>query len=450
MFCLAGGRGRHWAGAPPRAREPPMTDAARSSPPSSTRWTALVLVSLAMFGNYYVYDCVNPLEDLFASQLGVSAAQFGLLQGVYSVPNVFLPLFGGILIDRLGVRRSLLLFAGVCMLGAALTASTAMFTVIVAGRLLFGMGAESLVVASSTALAKWFHGREIGFAFGINLTIARLGSWAADNSPIWAEFAFHSWQRPLQLALVFAAVSVLSALAYAWLERRVEARHALAGGTPSDRVDLKGIGRLGRSYWFVVALCFTFYSGIFPFRTFAVKMLQSVHGLTLEEASFLNSTLIIAAMIFTPLFGLLVDRIGRRALLMVAGSLLLLPTYAILMYGSVPPQVPVAMMGMAFALIPAVMWPAVAYLVDLRYLGTALGLMTMVQNVGLAGFNFLIGWANARSGASVDNPGGYGLGVWIFTALAATGFMFALLLRRAETGPHARGLEVASPPPPPA
>lgn len=422
-----------------------MTEPARSAPPTRYRWTALVLLSLAMFGNYYVYDCVNPLEDLFASQLGVTAAQFGLLQGVYSVPNVFLPLFGGILIDRLGVRRALLLFAIVCLFGAALTATSAAFAVIVAGRLLFGVGAESLVVAASAGLAKWFHGREIGFAFGINLTIARLGSWAADNSPIWAEFAFDSWQRPLQLALAFAGTSVAAALAYSWLEKRVAGRYALGAGDAGDKVDLAGIRRLGRSYWFVVALCFTFYSGIFPFRTFAVKMLQSTHGLTLEDASFLNSTLIIAAMIFTPLFGLLVDRIGRRALLMVLGTLILLPTYALLMYADLPPQVPIAMMGMAFALIPAVMWPAVAYLVDLKYLGTALGLMTMVQNVGLAGFNFLIGWANARSGATLANPEGYALGVWIFTVLAGAGLAFAVLLRRAETGPHARGLEQASP-----
>lgn len=424
-----------------------MTESERSAPPTSSRWIALVLISLAMFGNYYVYDCVNPLEELFASQLAIQADEFGLLQSVYNAPNVFMPLVGGVLIDRLGVRVSLFVFAAICLAGAALSATVTVFGAIVAGRLLFGLGAESLIVASSTGLAKWFRGREIGFAFGLNLTIARLGSLAADTSPTWAAFAFDHWQRPLQVGFVFAAVSVAAAAGYAWLERRTERRGGLAAATATDQISLAAVRDLGRSYWFVVALCVTFYSAIFPFRTYAVMMLRSTHGLELEAASSLNGSLILAAMIFTPLFGLLVDKIGRRALLMVLGTLLLLPTYTLLFYADLPPHVPMAMMGVAFALVPAVMWPAVAYLVELRYLGTALGLMTMVQNVGLTAVISLVGWANTRSGAGLTNPGGYELAVWIFTALAVVGLMFAVLLRRAETGPHARGLETPSPSP---
>jgi MFS family permease len=100
-----------------------------------------------------------------------------------------------------------------------------------------------------------------------------------------------------------------------------------------------------------------------------------------------------------------------------------------------------AMMGIAFSLVPAVMWPAVAYLVDENRLGTAYGLMTMIQNIGLFGFNLLIGWANDYAGASVGNPGGYALGMWIFSILGFLGFFFAWLLRRQETGPDAHGLE---------
>jgi hypothetical protein len=110
-------------------------------------------------------------------------------------------------------------------------------------------------------------------------------------------------------------------------------------------------------------------------------------------------------------------------------------------YTAVPLLVPMAMMGVAFSLIPAVMWPAVAYLVDQPRLGTAYGLMTMIQNIGLAGFNFAIGWANDYAAASAQNPGGYALGMWIFSILGFVGFLFAWLLRRAETGPDARGLE---------
>ena len=146
-------------------------------------------------------------------------------------------------------------------------------------------------------------------------------------------------------------------------------------------------------------------------------------------------------MIFTPIFGYVVDRLARRSLFMMFGSLLLVPVYLMMAYTSVPLLVPMAMMGIAFSLVPAVMWPSVAYLVEEGKLGTAYGLMTMIQNIGLAGFNFLIGWANDHAGASVTNPGGYALGMWIFSVLGFLGFFFAWMLRRSETGPGAKGLE---------
>jgi MFS family permease len=156
---------------------------------------------------------------------------------------------------------------------------------------------------------------------------------------------------------------------------------------------------------------------------------------------FLSSMLTVFAMIATPLFGLMVDRIGKRSLFMMFGSLLLSPVYLMMGYTQLSLFVPMAMMGVAFSLIPAIMWPSVSYLVEESKLGTAYGLMTLIQNIGLAGFNFLIGWANDFMGASTSNPGGYVLGMWIFSSLGFFGFLFAYLLRRRETGPFAHGLE---------
>jgi len=198
---------------------------------------------------------------------------------------------------------------------------------------------------------------------------------------------------------------------------------------------------MSRSYWFVVLLCVTFYSAIFPFQTFAIKFFQEGHGTTREYAGFLSSLLTLFAMVFTPTFGYIVDRVGKRSLFMMYGSLLLIPVYLMMAYTTIPLLVPMAIMGIAFSLVPAVMWPSVAYIVDEKKLGTAYGLMTMIQNIGLAGFNLIIGWANDHSGASVGNPGGYALGMWIFSVSGFLGFLFSYLLRRAETGPHAHGLE---------
>ncbi len=148
-----------------------------------------------------------------------------------------------------------------------------------------------------------------------------------------------------------------------------------------------------------------------------------------------------SAMIATPLFGLLADKIGNRALLMTFGSLLLVPVYLMMAYSDISLFVPVAMMGVAFSLIPAVMWPSVAYIVPQKRLGTAYALMTLIQQIGLAGMNWLIGKANDVSGASMTNPEGYNLGMWIFSALGFFGLLFAFLLRRAEKSPEGHGLE---------
>jgi MFS family permease len=412
----------------------------RPEPPRTYRWVVLVVISLAMFGNYYVYDSISPLADVLKAQLGFSDANIGLLNAIYSFPNIVMVLLGGIIIDRIGTRKATFLFGVLCFAGALLTVVSGELGVMAAGRLVFGLGAESLIVAVTTAIAKWFRGKELSFAFGVNLTIARLGSFAALNAPSWAAPAYANWRWPLLISVGVATFCITGALAYWILENRAEERYHL-GEESTEKVVWSDLFRFGVSYWLVVALCITFYSAIFPFQTFAVKFFIEAHGTTREEGGFLSSLLTLFAMIFTPLFGLLVDKVGKRALFMMFGSVLLVPVYLVMAYTSVPLIVPMVVMGIAFSLIPAVMWPAVAYLVEQSKLGTAYGLMTMIQNVGLFGFNLLIGWANDHWQASSANPGGYTPGMWMFSILGFAGLLFSWLLRVRETGPRAHGLE---------
>jgi MFS family permease len=413
----------------------------KSAPPRPYRWVVLIFISLAMFGNYYIYDAISPLADVLVKQLNFTDSDIGLLQGIYSLPNIIMVLIGGFIIDRLGTKRSTFIFAALCLLGAVITVADGSLFVMAAGRLVFGLGAESLIVAVTTAIAKWFKGKELSFAFGLNLTIARLGSFAALNSPSWASEYYENWQAALMISVVFGVVCVAGALIYWILESNAEKKYQIGTPGATDKVVFSDIWKFGVSYWYIVLLCITFYSGIFPFQTFAVKFFIDAHGTTREMGGFLSSMLTLFAMIATPLFGLLADKIGKRSLLMMFGSLLLVPVYLMMAYTNVSLYVPMAMMGIAFSLIPGIMWPSVSYLVEESKLGTAYGLMTLIQNIGLAGFNFLIGWANDFSGASGENPGGYALGMWIFSILGFIGFLFAYLLRRRETGPHAHGLE---------
>src|SRR5579859_7259765 len=255
-----------------------MHDTTRPEPTRPFRWLVLIFVSLTMFGNYYVYDCIAPLADVLSRQLGFSDSNIGLLQAIYSIPNVVMVLVGGYIVDRIGTRRAIFIFGTLCFLGSVVTCLSSLLSVMATGRLIFGLGAESLIVAVTTATAKWFRGKELSFAFGINLMIARLGSWLAQNSPTWAKFAYGSWRSPLLISVAFGTFCVTGAIAYWAMEVYAEKRYELSHAGSTDKVVFSDVYKFGVSYWYIVALCIVFYSAIFPFETFAIKFFIEAHG----------------------------------------------------------------------------------------------------------------------------------------------------------------------------
>jgi MFS family permease len=432
---------------------PNPNEAMATLPNARQRWWALLLVSVAMFGNYYAYDALNPVVDLLRSQRGLDYGQVGMLSTVYNVAALLVLLLGGYAIDRWGTRRAIPLFAAICVAAAALTAAAPNYETLVAGRFLLGIGAEPLIVAATTVLAKWFSGRELGFAFGVNLSISRLGSASTDWSTSFAEPLYANWQDPLWLATGVASVGLVAALLYARMEGR--GARPLDGGqaAAAARLPLRELYAFGRAYWYVVALCVVFYAAVFPFRSFAIDYFQQAHGLDREAAGLLSSLLPMAAIVATPLFGLWADRSGKRALFMLVGTAVLLPLFLAATYlppgplvglpftGVAVPATLLAVMlalGVVFSLIPAVMWPAVAYLVEERRLGSAYSLMTFCQQIGWALVPLAIGALNDGFGAGPKNTAGYAPGMWFYTALAAVGLWFAWRLWRLEargTGP---------------
>jgi MFS family permease len=410
--------------------QPGINTNGKPEPTTLYRWLVLFFISMAMFGNYYIYDSISPLADLLKSQLGFSDADIGLLNAIYSIPNIFMVLIGGYIIDKIGTKKASILFSALCMIGAVITASQGKLITMATGRLIFGLGAESLIVAVTTVIAKWFKGKELSFAFGLNLTIARLGSFAALNSPTLAKSFFTSWQKPLFISVAAGVISVLAVIIYFGMESQASKRYTLASAGDVDAIPIgtffSTVRQINKSsFWFITLLCVTFYSAIFPFQTFAVKFFIEHHGISREMAGFTSSFITFAAMIGTPLFGFMIDRIGKRASLMMIGSILLIPVYLLLIYTRLHPLIPMAMMGVAFSLIPAAMWPSVALIIEQKRLGTAYGLMTMIQNIGLAGFNLLIGNVN-------DWTGGYTAGMWIFSLLGVAGMIFAYLLKKSD------------------
>ena len=414
------------------------------------RWLVLLFVSLAMFGNYYVYDSLGPVIDLLQSDLGFSNQQTGFLISIYNLGAIAALLIGGIIIDRYGTKRALLLFASICLLGAIITAISPRYEIIASGRLLLGLGSEPLIVAATTVLAKWFKGKELSFAFGINLSLSRLGSASADWSTNFASPLYSNWQDPLWLATAFAGISVTAAMLYWLQEKRCEGRFDLGATGQTDKLKFKELFLFGQRYWFIVALCVVFYSTIFPFRTFAIMYFQEAHGLAREAAGMLNSMMMVSAIIATPLFGLLIDKVGKRGLFMTIGCLLMLPLFLAVTYlpagapvmvfgSSIPLTLLLVMLllGCVFSLVPAAMWPSVAYTVDQRRLGTAYATMTLCQQIGWSIVPPVIGYLNDLNQASADNVAGYAPGMWFYTGLTVTGLVFALLLWRYENKPMA-------------
>jgi MFS family permease len=420
-----------------------MNAVSQIEPSKLYRWLVLVFISLAMFGNYYIYDSIAPIADILKSNLGFTDENIGQMYSVYSIAAIIVLLFGGIFIDRYGTKISIIIFSIISTIAAIVTWASPDLEVMLLGRIILGLGSEPLIVAITTALAKWFKGKELSFAFGINLTIARLGSVAADNSPSWGGAFYNNWQDPLFLAVIVSISCVIGGIAYWLLENNAEKKYFLGEAEKTDKFVLKDLFGFDKSFWLIVALCVTFYSAIFPFRSFAIKLFIEVHQVSRESAGFINSILPMSAMVATPLFGLLADKIGKRALLMAIASVIILPVYLLMVYTDISLYIPISMMGIAFSLIPAVMWPSVAYIVEEHKLGTAYSVMTLIQQIGVALFNWMIGVANDYGSASADNPEGYIPGMWIFSILGILGLLFAFLLRKQETGKDGHGLELS-------
>jgi Na+/melibiose symporter-like transporter len=298
----------------------------------------------------------------------------------------------------------------------------------------------------TVAIIDWFAGGRIAFAMGLSLAIGRSGSFSADMSPTWFAGAYAAgWQPPLVIAAVIAAIGMVAALVYFGLHRRY-ITSSRGGAEPHPRLAPRDLLSFGRAYWYLLVLCVLWYAVILAFRsTFSIKYFQHAHGLDLATAGAMNSYVFLAAMFTTPAFGWLCDRTGRYAPWLVFGAALLPLAIAVLAYTHWSLWVATAMMGISYSLVPAVMWPLLSRLVAPERFGTALGLMWVVQNAGIAGANLVAGWLNDRAAASAVNPAGYDAMMHFFGISSTLGFLFALLLwRSAGRRRHEAGLDRAA------
>jgi MFS family permease len=421
------------------------------NPTAAVRWSILVACSLAMFGCYYVFDALAPVTPALQKELAFTDAQVGFLDSAYNIAALLTLIAGGVLIDRLGTRRSVVLFGGIGAAGGLLIAvgptllPGAPATGMMAGRFVLGVGSELFIVAVTTVVGRWFKGKELSFAMALQLLIARQGSYVADKSPDWFSFLFTGWQKPLLFAAVLGGTWFVFSILYGQIEGAAARRYPVKYTGATDKLVLSDLVRFNLGYWWTVGLCVCFYATIFPFRSFANLYMTQAHGISDSEAGALKAWLPLISMIGMPIFGIIVDKIGKRALLMALGSALLVPPFFLMPYTQTPLWFSMGMLGLAFALVPAVLWPSVTYLVPERRLGSAYAMMTFCQQVGWAAMSWGIGIVNDIAHAGRENPSGWLPSMGMLAGLAFLGFVFSFLLWKTERGASGHGLDRVNP-----
>jgi MFS family permease len=331
------------------------------------------------------------------------------------------------------------------LVGATIVAMAHSGWQLFAGRLIFGAGSETLIAMQSAIISRWFKGKEMALAFGIALTISRVGTLFSFNTEELIARYFGSYRTALWAAAGFCLVSVLCNLVYNAMDLHGEKVLALPKPEGGDKIVFSDIRKFTSSYWLVVLLCITFYSAIFPFTALATDMFHDKWGMPLTSeatggflaqvfdnflhmfstAPGITSIVIFASMVFAPFAGDLVDRFGKRATMMIVGSLMLIPAHLVMGITHWNPLPSMIVLGAAFVLVPAAMWPSVPLVVEEKRLGTAFGLMTAIQNLGLALFPTL-------NGKLRDATGTYTATQIMFASLGVAGLIFAFLLLRSD------------------
>jgi len=446
---------------------------------TALRWGILVLVAFVQAANYYFYDAISPLKRDLEEHFNFTNTDFGLFVSAYSIPNIFLLMciWGGIILDKLGIRRTGFLFIFLMTGGAMLTAYGASnfysnggfgynfmssfltgyspeLKMMLLGRFFFGLGAETSIVVVSKIIVKWFKGKELAMAFGFKIGIARAGSFAAFYfSPIIAANS-SSWNVAIWFAAMLLVIGLLAFLVYTMfdkrLDRQVNKTKLLSDAEVFHMSDLIKL-ITNRSFIFVTLLCLTFYSAVFPFQSFAPDFILNKFGVLRETSGKIASLLSVGTIFFTPLVGLFVDKKGRSATLMIFGSLLIVFVHLSFALTMISPIFLMIVLGIAFSLVPAAMWPSVAKIVDERRIGSAYGTMFAIQNLGLWAFPLLIGIILDRTNPGVTPEAvsngiatyNYTYAILMLAGLGVLGLIFAILLKR-EDKTSGYGLELPS------
>jgi MFS family permease len=379
------------------------------------RWTALIIVSLSMFGAYFFNYALSPVKPMLESILGWNSSDFGIYTSSYTWFNVFLfmLIFSGIILDKMGVRFTGLAATSMMAIGTGLN-YWALIHVFPDGALIFGIktqviisaigfgifgvGTEAGGITVSKAVVKWFKGREMALAMGMQMSIARLGTALAFFIALPVARTY-SYSSPVLLAFVFMLIALSAFIIYTFMDRKLDASIAqsIDGNAKEDAFELKDILFIikNRGFWYIAILCVLFYSAVFPFLFYATDLMINKYHVSPNLAGSIPALLPFGAIFLTPIFGTVYDKKGKGATIMIIGSLILIFVHSIL---TIPifnawwlAAAVVIILGMGFSLVPAAMWPSVPKIIPEKQLGTAYAVIFWIQNIGLWIIPLLLG-----------------------------------------------------------
>src|SRR5574344_80464 len=457
---------------------------------AAVRWTALVLLASAMFFGYIFVDILSPLKDILQTQRGWDSTAFGHYAGSEPFLNVFVffLIFAGIILDKMGVRFTAILSGSVMVLGGALNyyAVSDAFTgssvetfmngilnlpsswwnvtpwyegmpasakLAAIGFMFFGCGTEMAGITVSRGIVKWFKGREMALAMGIEMAIARVGvAVVMVGAPFLAHLGGHiSVSRPVAFAVLLMLIGLMCFIVYAFMDKKLEVQMGENGEEKDDPFKIKDLKLIFTSkvFWLVALLCVLYYSAIFPFQKYAVNMLQCNLHYSAETAGLIFSVFPLGAAAVTPFLGNFLDRKGKGASMLMLGAMLMIVCH--LSFAFLVPAtqsvfitlLSIILLGISFSLVPAALWPSVPKLVDSRLLGSAYAVIFWIQNIGLYAFPMIIGSVLTASNPGVTDPlkFNYTVPMLVFVSLGVMALFLSFWLK-AEDKRKNYGLEL--------
>ena len=426
------------------------------------RWTALIIVSVTMMFGYFFTDVMSPLEPLLTAAkgteggmgLGWNSSEYGWFSGAYGLMNVYLLLlfFGGIILDKFGIRFTGILSTAMMFCGAlikywAVSCDLGDATIWVPfggdvqaqvayaglGFAIYGVGAEITGITASKVIVKWFTGHELAMAMGLQVALARIGTAIALAASLPIAKALGGVKASVGLGAACLCIGMLSFIVYNVMDKKEDMSASASpeanGKDEGFRFSDLSMLFTNRGFWYVTLLCLMFYAGVFPLLKFATKLMVFKYNVNPELAGLIPAMLPFGTIFLTPFFGNIYDRKGHGATLMIIGSVLLTMvhfTFAIPANNVVLAIGAMVVLGIAFGLVPSAMWPSVPKIIPMRLLGTAYAVIFYIQNIGLAMVPMWIGSVNDKN--TIDGFIDYTESMTIFAAFGAVAIVISILL----------------------